>query len=206
MGSLPSQPLESSTRLYLAVSSLSPPPWASMDSLPLASRTPFSFGYHGFFVALLRLVPFWMPFPFLYSPAPQVTPSSQRVKLYPHTDKSRVSVPAQACPFESQAKASIADASLNILMRMKDCALKFTSSPLSPGSDLLSPNLVLVFTSAWHVPRSYWGTLQVTTFHFNLPCSLGRSPKAPTPSLPLLSQLASGRRNITVQDLRVTLI
>lgn len=98
-----------------------------------------------------------MLFPFLYSPSPQVTPSSQRVKVYPHTDKSRVSVPAQACPFESQAKANIADVSLNILMRMKDCALKFTCSPLSPGSDLLSPNLVLVFTSAWHVPRSYWG-------------------------------------------------
>ena len=94
-----------------------------MDSLPLASRTPFGFGYHTFCVAFLRLVPFWMFFPFLYSPSPQVTPSSQRVKPYPHTDKSSVSIPAQACPFESQAKVPIADASLSILMRMKDCAL-----------------------------------------------------------------------------------
>lgn len=125
-----------------------------MDSLPLASRTPFGFGYHSFCVSLLRLVPFWMLFPFLYSLSPQVTPSNQRVKLYPHTDKS---IPAQACPFESQAKVPIADASLNILMRMKDRALKFTCSPLAPGSDLLSPNLVLVFTSACHVPRRYGG-------------------------------------------------
>lgn len=153
----------------------------------------------------MGIIPFLSPFSDSSPSGCSFPFSSLHLPRFPHLVRESNYICAQACPFESQAKVPIANASLNIFMRMKDCALKFTCSPLSSGSDLLSPNLVLVFTSACHVPRSYWGTLQVTTFHFNLPCSLGRSPKAPTPSLPLLSQLASGRRNITVQDIRVTL-
>lgn len=64
--------------------------------------------------------------------SPQVTPSSQSLKLHPHTDTPHVYISSSDLSFESQTQVPIADGCLPVsLMWTKGWAFKFTCSPTS---------------------------------------------------------------------------